>query len=112
MKPELNVSPEVGLTLEEHILLRQHLSEMKKELEKQLEAENDIIKGEMEEKGLTEVEAGDYAAVLSVRERSTLDKTELISMGVTTEQIKRATKVAMYLQLDVKARNLDKKKRK
>jgi hypothetical protein len=98
----VELSQVVELSLEEQILLRQNLSEMQKEIGRQLEAANTAIKAEMEEQGLTEATAGDYQAVLSLRDRSTLDKTELISQGVTTEQIKRATKIATYLQLDVR----------
>lgn len=90
--------------LEARVENRQRLSLMKKEIEKQIEADTEAIKDELAALGLDETEVGDYKVTLSVRDRATLDKTELISQGVTTEQIKRATKVSTYLQLDVRAR--------
>ena len=102
----LDLSQVVELNLDAQIALRQKLSEMKKEIEKQLNTANEAIKVEMEEQGLTVAGEGDYEAVLSLRDRSTLDKTELISQGVTTEQIKNATKIATYLQLDVRKRKV------
>ena len=83
---------------------RQRLIGMKKEIEAQIDAHTATIKAELIAVGQDTYDAGDYTATLTVRERATLDKTELISQGVTTEQIKRATKVSTYVQLDIRAR--------
>jgi hypothetical protein len=90
------------LNLEARVENRQRLTAMKKEIEKQLDAETDAIKNELAAMGLDELEVGNRLVTLQIRDRSTLDKTELISLGVTTDQIKRATKISTYLQLDVR----------
>jgi hypothetical protein len=92
------------LNLETRVENRQRLTAMKKEIEKQLEDENNAIKNEMVALGLDELQVGEHKLVLSTRDgRSTLDKTELMSLGVSAEQIQKATKTGdPYLQLDVK----------
>ena len=97
---EQTLSLELTATIEN----RQKLLGMKKEIERQIDLDTKAIKDVMEAACEDVYEAGDYTATLTVRERATLDKTELISQGVTTEQIKRATKVSTYVQLDVRTR--------
>jgi 2-hydroxychromene-2-carboxylate isomerase len=90
------------LNLEARVENRQRLTAMKKEIEKQIDTETDAIKNELAAMGVDELEVGNRLVTLQIRDRSTLDKTELISLGVTTDQIKRATKISTYLQLDVR----------
>ncbi len=97
---EQTLSLDIAATIEN----RQRLVGMKKEIERQIDLDTEAIKRVMVEEEKESVEAGEFTATLTVRERATLDKTELISQGVTTEQIKRATKVSTYVQLDVRAR--------
>lgn len=92
------------LSIDDRIENRQRLVQMKKEIEKQIDAETETIKDSMMAAGLENYDAGDFEAKLTVRDRSTLDKTELVSQGVTTEQIARATKVSTYVQLDVRGK--------
>ena len=94
------------LTLEDRIANRQRLIAMKAEIEKQLEEEKAAILAEYAERDIEAFPIDEtHDLVLSVRSRSTLDKTELISQGVTTEQIKKATKQGKdYFQLDPRER--------
>lgn len=92
------------LELQTRVENRQRLAAMKKEIEKQMETETDAIKNEMAVLGLDEMPVGDYDLTLQIRDRSTLDKAELIALGVSTETIKKATKVSTYMQLDVRVR--------
>jgi hypothetical protein len=99
---ELQQTQIIGLDF--RIENRQRLTAMKKEIEKQIDDETKGIKESMEAAGLVDYDAGDVVATLSMRERATLDKTELISLGVSTDLIKRATKVSTYIQLDVRGK--------
>ncbi len=77
---------------------------MKHEIEKQIDAHTATIKAELIAVGQDTYDAGEFIATLTVRDRATLDKTELVALGVSTELIKRATKMSTYVQLDVRAR--------
>ena len=95
-------TPTLDLTLT--IANRQRLVAMKQEIEKQIEADTTTIKDAMIGACEDTYDAGEYLATLTVRERATLGKAELVAYGVSTELIKRATKVSEYIQLDVKAK--------
>ncbi len=94
------LTPELTATIEN----RQRLVSMKKEIERQIDLDTEAIKNEMVAAGIDAYDAGEYTAALTVRERATLDKTELVNLGVSTELIKRATKVSTYVQLDVRGK--------
>ena len=98
--PELNASP--STTIESRLENRIRLAAMRAEIDAQLEAENDAIKEYLIDAGLDTVAVGDYTATLSINTRSTLDKTALVEAGVTTDQIKRATKTSTFAKLDVR----------
>ncbi len=83
---------------------RQRLVAMKKEIEKQIDDDTEAIKDELTALGVDDLDVGDYTVTLQVKDRATLDKGELVSLGVSTDLIKRATKVSTYLQLDVRAK--------
>lgn len=92
------------LSLEQRLENRQRLSRIAAETKAQLDAENEAIKDDMVAQGLDTYRVGDEVLVLSTREgRQTLDKAELVALGVSTELIKQATKTGKdYLQLDVR----------
>jgi hypothetical protein len=95
------------LALELRVENRQRLISMKKEIEKQIEVDTDAIKNELAALGVDDLDVGDYAVALQIRDRSTLDKGELVALGVSADVIKRATKVSTYMQLDVRLRKSD-----
>lgn len=96
------VAPE--LTLEARFENRQRLSRIAAETKAQLDAENEAIKADMIAAGLETYRVGDEVLVLSVRDgKRTLDKAELVALGVGTDVIEKATKVGKdYVQLDVR----------
>jgi len=90
-------------TLQDRVLNRQRLAADIAKLKTEMDDESEAIKNEMMRLGLeTLTDIPGWTPTLSVRERSTLDKTELISQGVSTAQIKAATKTSTYTQLDVR----------
>ena len=100
----------MDLTLEQtaslalHVEQRQKLVEMKKEMERQIDAETTAIADELASRGLDTLQLDDWTVRLQVRERNTLDKTALVNLGVSTETIKAATKTSTYTQHDVRKR--------
>lgn len=88
------------------ILERQGLDDEAKTIKKKLDKVNAEIKDAMIDAGIENAEAGDWEAVLSVRDKSTLDKAALIHEGVSTDQIFKATKVSTYIQLDVRKKKV------
>ena len=100
--PEITSAPATLPELQLLVENRQKLVAMKKEIEKQIEDATSTIKDDMIERNVMELEVGDYKLTLQLRDRSTLDKTELVSMGVSTDVIKKATKTSTYTQLDVR----------
>lgn len=97
-----NLTPALGLTIEERIEHRQRLTAMKAEIEKQIDAETEAIKSHLIDNDLMSLDAGEFTASLTIRNRETLDKARLIDQGVTTAQIRAATKSSTYAQLDVR----------
>lgn len=98
--PNLQQSP--TLTIEERVENRQRLVAMKAEIEKQIDAETEYLKEYLMENDLVALSAGEYQVNLTIRTRDTLDKARLVDQGVTTQQIKAATKSSTYAQLDVR----------
>lgn len=100
----LSQTPSFALTLEDRFALRQRLVAMKDEIDQQLKDENEAIKLDMLRLGVDEYPVGDEKFVLSVRNgRASLDKGELVALGVSTDTIARATKHGdPYTQLDVR----------
>lgn len=96
------VSP--GQTLEQRFETRQRLSRIAAETKAQLDAENEAIKIEMATLGIDTYRVGDEELVVSPRDgKKTLDKAELVALGVSTDIIAKATKHGKdYLQLDVR----------
>jgi hypothetical protein len=94
------------LELQISLETRQALALQKKDIEQRMDRESEFIKAEMIRLGVDSVEVGDWVPTLSVKERKTLDKVELVQQGVTTAQIERATKVSTYVQLDVRAKKV------
>lgn len=99
---ELTNTPTLAFEL--RVENRQRLISMKREIEKQIEGDTDAIKNELAALGVDDLDVGDYTVTLQIRDRSTLDKGELVALGVSTDVIKRATKVSTYMQLDVRAK--------
>jgi hypothetical protein len=105
MKQTLDIADalQLQLTLEQ----RQHLVMQIKTLTAELDPLNDYIKAEMIRLGVDVIDEFDnWTPTLTVKERKTLDKVELVQQGVTTAQIERATKVSTYVQLDVRAKKV------
>ena len=102
MPPELTLEQTASLAL--HVEQRQKLVEMKKEMERQIDAETTAIADELASRGLDTLQLDDWTVRLQVRERKTLDKTALVNLGVSTETITQATKTSTYTQLDVRKR--------
>lgn len=94
----------LGLSLEERFEIRQKLVAIAAETKKQLDAENDAIKADMTRQGIDTYVVGDHVLALTVKDgRATLDKGELVALGVSTETLAAATKVGKpYVQLDVR----------
>lgn len=94
------------LNLEVVVGDRQRLVAMRKEIDAQIEDATDTIKEFMILNDLTACEIGDVTASLTVREgRATLDRMALVSLGVGTDVIERATKHGKpYTQLDIRER--------
>lgn len=93
-----------GQTLEQRFENRQRLAKILDETKKQLDAENEAIKADMMAQGIDSYPVGDEVLVLSVRDgRKTLDRGELLALGVSADVIEKATKVGKdYAQLDVR----------
>jgi hypothetical protein len=82
---------------------RQELKAQITLLEAQVDAINDNIKTTLVTAGELEVSVPGYTVTLDMEaQKSSLDKQKLVQAGVTTEQIKRATKVTTYIKLDVR----------
>lgn len=98
---ENTVAP--NLTLDQRFVNRQRLTRIAAETKAQLDAENEAIKRDMMVAGIDTYQVGDELLVLSVRDgRQTLDKAELVALGVSTDVIAKATKTGKeYTQLDV-----------
>lgn len=97
--------------LELHLDDRTRLSNMAKEVKKQLDAVNQTIKDKMIAGGAEQMPNGDLELVIGDRRlvlamqdgRRTLDKGELIALGVGTDLIEQATKTGEpFLKLDVR----------
>lgn len=96
-----------NLTLEETltplVTTRQELKAQIARLEAQVDSINDGIKTTLVNAGELEVVAAGHKVTLNMAaERSTLDKQKLLEQGVTTEQIKKATKVTTSILLNVR----------
>jgi hypothetical protein len=82
---------------------RQALKAQITALEAQVDSINDEIKTTLVNAGELEIVAAGHKVTLTMdAEKSTLDKQALVKSGVTTEQIKRATKVTTYIKLDIR----------
>lgn len=102
--PELTqtVEPSLEATLAPLLETRAVLKQNEKTIAQALEAVNDDIKTALVQAGVFEITVDGHRAVLDMeRQKSTLDKTKLLEQGVTTDQIKAATKVSTHIQLDV-----------
>lgn len=82
---------------------RQELKARIAALDAQVESINDEIKTTLVNAGELEVRVGDMNVVLDMEaEKASLDKQKLLEAGVSTDQIKKATKVTTYIKLDVR----------
>lgn len=82
---------------------RQELKAQIAKLEAQVDSINDEIKTTLVNAGELEVSAAGHKLTLDMEaEKSSLDKQKLVEQGVTTEQIKKATKVTTYIRLDIR----------
>lgn len=100
--PDLQTTPELSLQI--LVETRQRLVNMQKQIELQIKDATEAIKNELAASGQEKAEIGNYVVTLSVRERATLDKGELVALGVSTETIAKATKTSSYVQLDVRGK--------
>lgn len=93
-------------TLEERHEIRRYLAEQIADLQQRLDFETQAIKDQMTAEGIDTYTIGDEVLVLSARNgKSSLDKTLLVELGVSTDVIAKATKTGKpYVQLDVRAR--------
>jgi len=82
---------------------RQELKAKVAALEAQIDSINDDIKTTLVNAGELEVLAAGHKVTLNMAaERSTLDKQRLLELGVTTDQIKAATKTTTSIVLNVR----------
>lgn len=93
-----------ALTLDERLLNIQRLKKIIAEADAQLTVEVSTAKDDMARQGLDSYTVGDSVFVLTPKDgKKTLDKAELVALGVSTETIAKATKTGKeYLQLDVR----------
>ncbi len=85
------------------VTTRQDLKAQIAALEKQTDNINDDIKTTLANAGVTEIEVAGHKVTLNLAsERSTLDKQKLLEQGVTTDQIKAATKTTTSVLLNVR----------
>lgn len=97
---ELTTTPTLELLA--RVARRQALAAEIKSLQEEMDVESALIKADMMAQGIDSLDAGEWTAALTLRERKTLDKGELVALGVSTETIAKATKVNEYVQLDVR----------
>lgn len=103
--PELTqtVEPSLEAILGPLVERRQSLKAEISSSEAAIDELNDEIKTTLVQAGVLEVVVAGHKVTLDPeREKSTLDKRLLLEQGVTTEQLKRATKVSTFVQLDVR----------
>ncbi len=94
-----------ALQLQLMVEQRQDITQQIKQLTAQLDPINDYLKAEMIRLGVDVInEFDNWVPTLTVKERKTLDKVELVQQGVSTQQIERATKTSTHVQLDVRAK--------
>jgi len=103
MSPQ-SLEQEQILTLEDRVRNRQRLKAEIKDLEEVVERENAEIKAECQRLGITDylVDGKWRVDYNPFSTKTTLDKTALVELGVTTEQIKQATKETTFEKLDVR----------
>jgi intracellular sulfur oxidation DsrE/DsrF family protein len=104
MNNSLDITDALVLTMA--LDTRQTLAAEIKALQADMDAASAVVKAELIRLGVDTYDCGDWTPTLSVKERKTLDKVELVQQGVTTAQIERATKVSTYVQLDVRAKKV------
>jgi hypothetical protein len=98
-----SVEPTLEATLSPLLERRLQLKATEALTKRELETVNDEIKNALVQAGELDVVVDGQRVTLDMeREKSTLDKQRLLELGVSTEQIKRATKVSTYVQLDVR----------
>ena len=104
-----SLTPEQVLLQElaENVENQQRLKAEVKDLEEIITAHADEIKARLIALQQSEVVVNTNRGVYKLTynpfaERESLDKTLLVEAGVTTEQLKRATKTTQYVRLDVR----------
>lgn len=103
--PELTqtVEPSLEATLLPLLESRQKLKAVEAAAKAEIDKINDDIKNALiQADTLDIVVAGQRVTLDLEREKSTLDKQRLLEVGVSTEQIQKATKTSTYVQLDVR----------
>lgn len=98
----MKLATSLELELAQRLETRARLALMLKEIQAQLDTENEAIKDYMIEAELQTLAAGGYTASLSVQTRQSLDKVKLVDAGVTIDQIKVATTTTTFAKLDVR----------
>lgn len=102
--PNLQQLPTTEQSLNLYLEQRAKLAAMKQEIEKQLDAANAEIKALLLDCDGQRFEGQDFTATLVISTRESLDKTKLLEAGVSTAQIKAATKTSTFDKLDVRKR--------
>lgn len=98
-----NPSLETNLGLQELVINRQRLAQEVRDLNEIIDAHTKQIKDLMLEAGVTDLEIDKFSITLNpYATRDSLDKTLLVEQGVTTEQIKAATRTTIYQRLDIR----------
>lgn len=103
MPLNLVTAPSLETALAPLVETRQALKAQVAALEAQIDSINDDIKTTLVNAGELEVLAAGHKVTLNMAaERTTLDKQKLLEQGVTTEQIKKATKTTTSILLNVR----------
>lgn len=103
MTQQIEQTQTVATGLEEIVLNRQRLAKEIKELQALVDNHTQSIKEQMLEEGVTDLEVAGFKISLNpYATRESLDKTLLVEQGVTTDQIKAATKETVYQRLDIR----------
>ena len=80
---------------------RQSAAEIIKELQTEVDACSAEIKAELGVRGITKLQTGAWVPQIVIQNRHTINKTKLLSAGVTVQQIAQATETTEVVSLRV-----------
>lgn len=103
MELKQTVEPDLATILSPKLARRQELKAQITMMEAECDAINDEIKTELVTHGeLTAAVDGFNVTLTMDAKKDTLDKHKLLEQGVTTDQLKAATKTTTFVKLDIR----------